>query len=184
MNPRSLVFIDEAAAKTNMARPRGRAPRGLRLVAACPHGHWQTTTMIGAVRLDGTCVHRELAGATNQRSFLAFVVEVLVPMLRPGDIVVMDNLRLHKHPDVRAAIEAAGASLRFLPAYSPDLNPIEKMWSKVKARLRALAARTHDALLLAIRDAISSVSAQDAAGWFVSCGYSVYLKRSRRRDFV
>jgi transposase len=154
-----------------MTRLRGRAPRGQRLVAACPHGHWQTTTMIGAVRLDGTCAHRELAGATNQHSFMAFVVEVLVPMLRPGDIVVMDNLRLHKHPDVRAAIEAAGATLRFLPAYSPDLNPIEKMWSKVKARLRALAARTHEALLTAIADAIALVSAKDASGWFASCGY-------------
>jgi transposase len=168
-----LVFLDEAAAKTNMTRTRGRAQRGQRLVAACPHGHWQTTSMLGAVRLDGTCVHRELSGAANQQSFLAFVREVLVPSLRQGDVVVMDNLRLHKSPEVSAAIEAAGASIRFLPAYSPDLNPIEKMWSKVKAKLRALAARTHETLLVAIAEAIATVCASDAAGWFAHCGYRI-----------
>ena len=172
MSPARLVFIDEAAAKTNMTRTRGRAPRGQRLVAACPHGHWQTTTMISSVRLDGTCAHAELPGATNQQTFLAYVRETLVPTLRPGDIVIMDNLRLHKHADVKAAIEAVGARLDFLPAYSPDLNPIEKMWSKVKARLRRLGARTHEALLLAIADAIASVTPSDVAGWFAACGYS------------
>lgn len=172
MSPARLVFIDEAAAKTNMTRTRGRAPRGQRLVAACPHGHWQTTTMISSVRLDGTCAHAELPGATNQQTFLAYVRETLVPTLRPGDIVIMDNLRLHKHADVKAAIEAVGARLDFLPAYSPDLNPIEKMWSKVKAHLRRLGARTHEALLLAIADAIASVTPSDVAGWFAACGYS------------
>ena len=93
MSPARLVFIDEAAAKTNMTRTRGRAPRGQRLVAACPHGHWQTTTMISSVRLDGTCAHAELPGATNQQTFLAYVRETLVPTLRPGDIVIMDNPR-------------------------------------------------------------------------------------------
>jgi transposase len=172
LNPARLVFIDEAAAKTNMTRMRGRAPKGQRLVAACPHGHWQTTTMISSVRLDGTCAHAELPGATNQQTFLAYVRETLVPTLRPGDIVIMDNLRLHKHADVKAAIEAVGARLDFLPAYSPDLNPIEKMWSKVKARLRCLGARTHEALLMAIADAIASVTPSDVAGWFAACGYS------------
>lgn len=127
--------------------------------------------MISSVRLDGTCAHRELAGAANQQSFLGYVREVLVPTLRAGDIVVMDNLRLHKHAEVRAAIEAVGARLLFLPPYSPDLNPIEKMWSKVKARLRALAARTHEALRTAITEAIASICPSDAAGWFSSCGY-------------
>ena len=127
--------------------------------------------MISSVRLDGTCAHRELAGAANQQSFLGYVREVLVSTLCAGDIVVMDNLHLHKNAGVREAIEAAGARLLFLPAYSPDLNPIEKMWSKVKTRLRALGARTQQTLLTAITEAISSICASDDAGWFSSCGY-------------
>lgn len=173
MSPARLVFIDEAAAMTNMTRTPGRAPKGQRLVAACPHGHWQPpTTMISSVRLDGTCAHNELPGATNQQNFLAYVHETLVPTLRPGDSVIMDNLRPHKHADVKAAIEAVGARIDFLPAYSPALNPIEKMWSKAKARLRCLGARTHETLLLAIADAIASVTPSDGAGWFAACGYS------------
>ena len=120
-----------------MTRLRGRAPRGQRLVMSAPHGHWQTTTMISSVRLDGTSACMTIDGATNTEVFHAYVHEILVPSLRPGDIVVMDNLAAHKNEATLALITAAGAQTRFLPAYSPDLNPIEMMWSKVKAFLRA-----------------------------------------------
>ena len=167
-----LVFIDEAAAKTNMTRLRGRAPRGQRLVASCPHGHWETTTMISSVRLDGTSACMTIDGATNTEVFQAYVREILVPTLRPGDIVVLDNLGAHKNEATLALITAAGAQTRFLPAYSPDLNPIEMMWSKEKARLRAAAARSPQALLQAIAQALAAVTADDAKNWFAHCGYS------------
>ena len=155
-----------------MTRLRGRSPRGQRLVASCPHGHWQTTTMISSVRLDGSSACRTVHGATTTAVFQAYVREVLVPTLRPGDLVVLDNLGAHKNEDTRALILAAGAQVRFLPAYSPDLNPIEMMWSKVKALLRAAQARTHETLLTAIDTALKAVTADDAKGWFAACGYS------------
>jgi transposase len=155
-----------------MTRLRGRAPRGQRLVMSAPHGHWQTTTMISSVRLDGTSACMTIDGATNTEVFQAYVREILVPTLRPGDIVVMDNLGAHKNEATLALITAAGAQTRFLPAYSPDFNPIEKMWSKVKAFLRAAEARTHPALLKAIAEALAAVTANDTKGWFAHCGYS------------
>ena len=155
-----------------MTRLRGRAPRGQRLVASCPHGHWETTTMISSVRLDGTSACMTIDGATNTEVFQAYVREILVPTLRPGDIVVLDNLGAHKNEATLALITAAGAQTRFLPAYSPDLNPIEMMWSKVKARLRAAAARSPQALLQAIAQALAAVTADDAKNWFAHCGYS------------
>ena len=167
-----LVFLDESAAKTNMTRLHGRAPRGQRLVASCPHGHWQTTTMISSVRLDGTSACMTIEGATNAAVFQAYVREILVPTLRAGDLVVLDNLSAHKNETTLALITAAGAQPCFLPAYSPDLNPIEMMWSKVKAFLRAAEARTAPALLAAIAQALASVTASDAQGWFAACGYS------------
>ena len=155
-----------------MTRLRGRAPRGQRLVMGCPHGRWTTTTMISSVRLDGTSACMTIAGATDTEVFRAYVRDILVPSLRPGDIVVLDNLRAHKSEATLALIAAAGAQTRFLPAYSPDLNPIEMMWSKVKTLLRAAGARSHSALLRAIAQALAAVTADDARTWFAHCGYS------------
>jgi len=155
-----------------MTRLRGRSPRGQRLHATAPHGHWHTTTMISSVRLDGSCAAMTIEAATDADVFGAYVRHILAPTLRPGDIVIMDNLAAHKSPQVRKLIEAAGAEVLYLPAYSPDLNPIEKMWSKVKAILRQAQARTREQLFAAITDALNKVTAQDARGWFTSCGYS------------
>lgn len=155
-----------------MTRLRGRCPRGQRLRCGVPHGHWRTTTVIGAVRVDGTTACMAIEGATDTEVFRAYVRDVLAPTLRPGDIVVMDNLAPHKNEQTIALIEAAGASAVFLPPYSPDLNPIELMWSKVKAALRAAEARTHESLLAALASALASISASDARNWFAYCGYN------------
>ena len=128
--------------------------------------------MISSVRLDGTTTCMTIEGATNTEVFQAYVREVLVPSLRPGDIVVMDNLGAHKNELTLALIEQAGAEVRFLPAYSPDLNPIEMMWSKVKALLRKAQARSHPDLIAAIASALSAVTSNDALGWFTHCGYN------------
>jgi len=157
-----------------MTRLRGRAPRGQRLVMGCPHGRWTTTTMISSVRLDGTSACMTIAGATDTEVFRAYVRDILVPVLRPGDIVVLDNLRAHKSEATLALIAAAGAQTRFLPAYSPDLNPIEMMWSKVKTLLRAAGARSHSALLRALAQALAAVTADDTRNWFAHCGYSLF----------
>jgi transposase len=166
-----LVFLDETGAKTNMTRERGRAPGGQRLVDSAPAGHWATTTLLSSVRLDGSTAAMAIEGATDAAVFLQYAKQVLTPRLRRGDIVVMDNLSPHKMPAVIAAIEACGASVWFLPPYSPDLNPIEKMWSKVKALLRKAKARTLDALIDAIRDALRAVTTADILGWFAESGY-------------
>lgn len=155
-----------------MTRLRGRALRGKRLHAQAPAGHWRTTTMISSIRCDGSTACMILEAATDTEVFRTYVEKVLVPTLRPGDIVVMDNLAPHKSPQTLALIEQAGAEALFLPAYSPDLNPIEKMWSKVKNRLRSLQARTAAELQSAIATALAEVTAKDAAAWFASCGYS------------
>lgn len=168
-----LVFIDETGCNTKMARTHGRAAPGQRVPGRTPHGHWHTTTVIGAVRLDGACGAMTLSGAADAAAFATFLDHVLVPALRPGDVVVMDNLAAHKVAAVRDKVEAAGATVLYLPPYSPDLNPIEKMWSKVKALLRSAAARTKDALDRAIADALAAVTADDCRGWFNSCGYAV-----------
>lgn len=155
-----------------MTRLRGRSPRGKRLHAATPCGRWQSTTMISSIRLDGSTACMTIAGATDTEVFRTYIGEVLGPELRPGDIVIMDNLGAHQSPATLELITARGAEARFLPAYSPDLNPIEKMWSKVKADLRRAAARTPEALDEAIGAALAKVTANDARGWFNSCGYS------------
>ena len=155
-----------------MTRLRGRAPRGERLVCHAPHGHWYTTTMISSVRLDGTTACMTIEGATNTEVFHAYVREILVPTLRPGDIVIMDNLGAHKNEPTLELIAQAKAEVRFLPAYSPDLNPIEMMWSKVKALLRKAQARNHPDLLAAIASALAAVTPQDALAWFAHWGYS------------
>jgi transposase len=142
------------------------------LVCHAPHGHWQTTTMISSVRLDGTSACLTIEGATNAEVFRAYVQAVLRPTLRPGDIVILDNLSAHKDARALELISESGAQVRFLPAYSPDLNPIEMMWIKVKSLLRKAQARTSSELLKAIGAALKAVSAQDALGWFAACGYS------------
>ena len=167
------MFLDESGAKTNMTRLRGRAPRNKRLHAAAPCGRWQSTTMIAAIRLDGTTACMHLPGAMDTEAFVTYASEVLCPGLRPGDIVVMDNLSVHKSPKFAELVEKAGAEVRFLPAYSPDLNPIEKMWSKIKGLLRSAEAWTQEKLDEAISLAFSKVTAKDAAGWFASCGYAI-----------
>src|SRR5258706_1406802 len=156
---------------TNLTRLRGRAERGQRVNSRCPAGHWQTLTMISSIRLDGATACMALDGTTDTESFRAYVREVVVPTLRPGDIVVMDNLSPNKSGQTTALIVNAGAEVLFLPAHSPDLNPIEKMWSKVKSLLRAAAARTSAELIAAIGQAMARVTPQDALGWFASCGY-------------
>ena len=155
-----------------MTRLRGRAPRGHRVHASSPHGHWQVTTMIGALRLDGSTACMTVDGATDTDVFQACVRDVLCPTLRAGDKVVMDNLAPHKDAATIALIQQTGAQAIFLPAYSPDFNPIEKMWSKIKSSLRRAEARTKPELLAAIAAALASVKPQDALGWFASCGYS------------
>ena len=172
LDPAKLVFLDESAAKTNLTRLRGRAPKGERLICHAPHGHWRTPTMISSVRLDGSSACMTIEGATNAEVFQAYVREVLVPSLQSGDIVVMDNLSAHKNERTIKLLEQAGAQVRFLPAYSPDLNPIEMMWSKVKAFLRKTQARTHPDLLKAIASALAAVTPDDARNWFAHCGYS------------
>ena len=168
-----LVFVDEAATTTKMLRLYGRALRGQRARDAAPHGHWGVRTLIGALFGTGRTACMTIDAATDNEIFYQFVIRILVPKLRPGDIVILDNLSSHKQQRVRVAIEAAGARLEYLPPYSPDLNPIEKMWSKVKAILRKLAARTSEALDEAIRIALESVTPSDAAGWLASCGYTI-----------
>ena len=168
-----LVFLDESGAKTNMTRLRGRAPRGHRVYDSAPHGHWCSTTMISSIRLDGSTACLVIEGATDRDVFLAYVRQVLVPTLRPGDCVIMDNLSPHKTPAIERLISTRGATIRWLPPYSPDLNPIEKMWSKIKELLRAAKARTPPALEAAIARALKSITPDDAAHWFASCGYTI-----------
>lgn len=171
LDPEHLVFIDETGASTKMARLRGRAKRGERCRAPVPHDHWQTTTFTGALRLSGMTAPMVLDGPMNGDAFLAYVEQVLVPTLRPGDIVVMDNLPAHKPGRVRSLIEAAGARLRYLPPYSPDFNPIENAFAKLKALLRKAAARTLEDLWDAIRDALPQFTREECANYFTAAGY-------------
>ncbi len=146
LDPKKLVFIDETGANTKMTRRYGRAPRGQRVIGRVPHGHWKTTTFVAALRSDGLVAPMVLDGAMNGDVFVAYVRQVLVPALRAGDTVVMDNLASHKRVTAVRAIEGAGCSVVYLPPYSPDLNPIELAFAKVKARLRAAELRTIDAV--------------------------------------
>ena len=146
LDPARLTFLDETWMTTNMARTLGRAPRGERLVASVPHGHWHTTTFLCGLRHDGLVAPLVLDGAINGEAFLAYIEQMLCPTLRPGDVVVCDNLSSHKVAGVREAVEACGATLLYLPPYSPDLNPIERAFSKLKRLLRSAAARTVNAL--------------------------------------
>ena len=154
-----------------MARLRGRAKRGQRCRAPVPHGHWKTTTFTGALRLSGLTAPMVLDGPMNGDAFLAYVEQVLVPTLVPGEFVVMDNLPAHRRAGVREAIEAAGARLCFLPPYSPDFNPIEKAFAKLKAHLRKVAARTIEGLWNAIADALPNFTPKECANYFTAAGY-------------
>ena len=172
IDPRRFRFIDESGAKTNMVRTRGRCPKGRRLLSSAPAGHWNTTTMIAAIGLDGVQAPFALDGGIDGDAFLIYVEKVLLPTLHGGEIVVLDNLSSHKLPRVAQLIESAGAEVWYLPPYSPDFNPIENMWSKVKQILRSIAARTFDGLVHAIRSALTRVAISDLLGWFNHCGYA------------
>jgi len=155
-----------------MTRLRGRAPRGQRVIEAVPHGHWKTTTLIAALGFHGMRCALVLDGAVNALAFQAFVQHVLTPQLRPGDLVVLDNLSSHKRPRIAELIRAAGAELVYLPPYSPDLNPIELAFSKVKQALRSLAARSVAEQWNGVQPILDRVTAHDAAGFFRHCGYT------------
>ena len=171
LDPDRLVFIDETWASTNMARRYGRAPRGQRLRVGVPHGHWKTTTFVAGLRNSGIVAPFVLDGPINRNAFEAYVEKVLVPELRPGDIVIMDNLSSHKGPRIRQMIEAAGGSLLYLPPYSPDFNPIENAFAKLKALLRAAAERTVDALWTTIGSLIDRFTPDECANYFAAAGY-------------
>ncbi|MGH7113828.1 MAG: IS630 family transposase, partial [Stellaceae bacterium] len=166
-----LVFIDETWATTNMARPRGRCRRGERLIAAVPHGHWKTSTFLAALRQDGITAPLVLDGAINGDSFRAYIEQVLVPTLGPGDVVIMDNLGSHKVTGVREAIEAKRATLLYLPPYSPDLNPIEQLFAKLKALLRRAAKRTVEGLWNEIGKLLGCFSPAECKNYFANAGY-------------
>ena len=172
-----LVFIDETWATTNMTRRYGRAPRGQRLVASVPHGHWKTSTFVAGLRTTGMTAPLVVDGAMNGETFRAYVEQVLAPTLQPGDRVIMDNLGSHKVAGIRAAIEARGASLIYLPPYSHDLNPIEQAFAKLKALLRKIAARTVSALWDALGDTLTRFTPRECANYFANVGY-VPLKRN------
>jgi transposase len=168
----ALVFVDESGANTKMTRLRGRALGGQRLLARVPHGHDQTSTLISGVRLGGPCAPWLLGGPMNGEMFLAWVRQGLAPTLGPGDVVILDNLATHKIRGVGDALEAVGARLLYLPPYSPDFNPIEPMWSKIKQVLRSHAPRTEDELLPAAKTAFNSISTADCKGFFFSAQYA------------
>ena len=172
LDPARLVFIDETAVSTNLTRLRGRAPRGVRVIGTVPLGAWETITFVAALRHNKMTAPMVAQGAMTGEMFLAYVEQCLVPTLRRNDIVVMDNCRIHLGLGIRAAIESVGATVRFLPKYSPDLNPIELPYSKFKAFLRKLAARTVPGLTRAIRSFIPQISAQECANYFSHAGYA------------
>ncbi len=165
------MFVDESGATTAMDRRYGRAASGKRVDGPVPHGHWKVTTLTAAVRLGGVGGCLAFPGATDALGFETYAEKVLAPTLQPGDVVILDNLGSHKRPPSVAAIEAAGAQVRFLPPYSPDLNPIEKMFAKLKTHLRKAKTRTVETLYNAIGDGLRAITASDIAGWFKCCGY-------------
>jgi transposase len=171
LDPEKLIFIDETGASTKMARLRGRAPKGERCRAAIPHGHWMTTTFTAGLRLDRLAAPMILDGPMDGTAFLAYVQQVLVPELKPGDIVVMDNLPAHKVAGVRETIEATGAMLLHLPPYSPDFNPIEMAFAKFKALLRSAAARNVPDLWRTIETAFRAFTPEECKNYFAAAGY-------------
>src|SRR5262249_28048231 len=172
MDPARLVFVDETWASTNMARRYGRAPAGERLVEPVPHGPWKITTFVARVRAGGGGAPMTCDGAINGDLFVAYVEQVLVPELRPGDVVVLDNLSAHKRAGVCQAIEGAGCRLLYLPPYSPDFNPIERAFSKLKALLRRAGRRTVEGLWSFLGSALDLFSAEECRNYFKHCGYT------------
>ncbi len=171
LDPARLVFIDETWASTNMARRYGRAPRGRRLRVGVPHGHWKTTTFVAGLRATGLIAPFVLDGPINRDAFEAYVAKVLVPELRPGDVVIMDNLSSHKGPRVREMIERAGATLLYLPPYSPDFNPIENAFAKLKTLLRKAGERTVEGLWTAIGRLLDAFTPSECANYLAAAGY-------------
>lgn len=168
-----IVVIDESAAMTTLTRLRGRCDKSQRLVESVPQGHWKVLTMIGAMTVRGVRTAVTIDAATDGAIFRRFITDALVPVLQSGDVVVMDNLQAHKAAGIREAIEAAGARLLYLPPYSPDLSPIEPMWSKVKQVLRSIAARSVETLQSAVATALQSITESDCQGFFRGCGYTL-----------
>lgn len=172
LDPARLVFIDETAVSTNMVRLRGRAPRGIRVIGHAPFGEWETITFVAALRHNNMVAPMVTKGAMTGEIFLAYVEQFLVPTLRRDDIVVMDNFRSHKVPGIREAIERVHATVRYLPKYSPDLNPIELSYSKFKTLARTVAARTVRGLCRTIRSFVPQLGAQECANYFRHAGYA------------
>lgn len=175
VDARRLIFIDETWAKTNMTRLRGRAPCGERLIAKTPYGHWKTTTLIAALGIEGIRCSTVVDGAVNGDIFEAFVEHVLLGVLKPGDVVIMDNLSSHKRSRTGELIASAGAELVFLPPYSPDLNPIENVFSKIKQLLRSLACRTKDRLWRLMQSVLDAVTPSDAINCYRHAGYAATI---------
>jgi transposase len=171
LDPARLVFIDETAVTTNLVRLWGRCPRGIELIGRAPYGEWQTVTFVAALRHNGMVAPMVIEGAINAEIFLAYIEQCLVPTLKRGDIVVLDNVNIHKSPRIRQVIERARATLCYLPKYSPDLNPIEMPYSKFKTFLRKVAARTIPSLNRAIRSFSPQLSPQECANYFRHAGY-------------
>jgi transposase len=172
IDPSRLVFIDETWTKTNMAPLRGWAPRGMRLISKVPHGHWNTTTFLAALRHDRIEAPWLLEGPIDGESFAIYVEKVLLPTLRPGDIVIMDNLGSHKGKIIRRIIRSVGAKLLFLPKYSPDLNPIEQVFAKLKHLLRKAAARTVETVCTAVGELLRAFTKDECANYFKNSGYA------------
>ena len=173
--PERLVFLDESAVLTSMARRDGRSPRGQRATAKVPFGNWKRLSVLSALGIEGVLATMSVEAATGGVAFAAYLEQVLLPVLRqhkPDAVLVMDNLRPHKTPEVQAVLDGSGFPYRYLPAYSPDLSPIEPAWAKVKSDLRRVAARTVEALQQALAPALDSITAQDAAAFFRHCGYA------------
>jgi transposase len=177
-DPARLVWVDETGSHLGLTRTHARSPRGERAHGSAPRNRGQNRTTIAALTLDGLGPGLLLEGGVTTRAFEAYVERLLAPTLRPGQIVVLDNLRQHRSARVRQAIEARGAALWFLPAYSPDLSPIEEAFAKVKALLRQAAARTHAALAAAIWAALAAITPADARGYFTHCGYPIRAQPS------
>lgn len=170
-DPKRLVFIDETSTTTNMVRSRGRSPKGRRCVGSAPHGHWKTTTFVGGLRQDCLIAPMVTDGPMDGAMFLAYTRRMLVPALQPGDIVILDNLSSHKVSGVQEAVLAAGATLLYLPPYSPDFNPIEKFFAKLKALLRKAGARTVDTLWSEIGRLLGTLTPEECANYFAACEY-------------
>jgi len=172
---RDIVVLDESYATTQFTRLRGRSLRGVRLVDRVPHGHWKLLTMLAAISIEGVVTAATIDAPTDGDVFRAFIEQALVPALRPGQVVVMDNLAAHKLAAVREAVQRAGCRVIYLPPYSPDFSPIEPMWSKLKQSLRSAAKRTIAELIDAIGVAFNTITTSDCRGYFRHCGYTLHL---------